>query len=53
MDDDLGLDPRRHERRAPVCPACGGTTLPQEVPGPGGGFRCENPDCEQFDEPIR
>jgi hypothetical protein len=45
-------DRNRGERRAPICPACGVTALPLEVMDPDGGFRCENPDCELFDDTI-
>ena len=46
------IDPRHHERRAPICVACGVTALPDETPGPDGGFRCENPDCERFGDEV-
>lgn len=42
----------RVERRAPICQACGVTELPQEVADPDGGFQCENPDCDLFDQRV-
>lgn len=48
----MDADRTRRERRAPICPACGVTALPQEVAGPDGGFTCENPDCELFGEEV-
>ncbi|CAN5449543.1 hypothetical protein BH23ACT9_BH23ACT9_20490 [soil metagenome] len=51
---DGGVDEQRtrRERRAPICPACGVTTLPHEVADPDGGFACENPDCELFGDDV-
>lgn len=36
------------EPQAPIC-GCGVTALPAEG---GGGYVCENPDCESFGEPV-
>ncbi len=35
---------------APICPACGVTALPAERVG--GGFVCENPDCEAYGDAV-
>ena len=41
------------EERAPICPACGVTALPQEgSAGPDTTFLCENPDCEGFGDEV-
>ena len=36
---------------APICPYCGVTCLPSED-GVGGGFVCENPDCEAYGDTV-
>jgi len=39
--------------RAPICPACGVTALPAAPANVlDTGFVCENPDCEQYGEPV-
>ena len=40
LDDDV----------SPICPSCGVSTLPPEVPGEDPV--CENADCPAFGEPI-
>ena len=48
-DDDEAVG----DGRAPICPACGVTALPQEGGDPlDGGFVCENPDCESFGDAV-
>ena len=43
-EDESGDDP------SPICPACGVSALPAEVPGEQPD--CENASCVQFGEPI-
>ena len=41
------------EGRAPICPACGVTALPQETSAVlDTTFVCENPDCEAFGDEV-
>ena len=41
------------EDRAPICPSCGVTALPAETANViDATFICENPDCEDFGNPI-
>jgi hypothetical protein len=42
------------EDRAPICPYCGVTTLPDEsARAVDVRFVCENPDCEVFGEVVK
>lgn len=43
-DEIDGEDP------SPICPHCGVSGLPPETPGEPS--RCENADCDAFDQPI-
>ena len=48
--DDDGVDA---DQGAPICPTCGVTALPAEGGSDlGGGFVCENPDCEAFGDEV-
>ena len=35
---------------SPICPTCGVSVLPPEVPGEPSS--CENPNCSEFGEPM-
>jgi hypothetical protein len=43
---------KRDKDRAPICPHCGVTALPDESSPGGDRFVCENPDCPAFGEPV-
>jgi hypothetical protein len=39
--------------RAPICPFCGVTALPEDGPALSDTrFVCENPDCESFGDVV-
>jgi len=46
----MSLWDEHEDDASPICPACGVSALPAEVPGESA--ECENADCVSFGEPI-